>query len=247
MPTAVMIEAAAGEGWTPDEVVDVAVRATGWQLDAPGPWGVWHLKPGVVRVAWFEEAPRAVTADLARIGRSAVKITVGAMSFEDLLGEGSRAASRTFVCTWDALTPTSFLRRGRPYPAPDPALLVHSVAQTWNTHCTPGLGVDAGALAAAARAIAMVAIDGYTKVADTRRGADARPGTGFVGRVRMRVDPSKLGADAAALAALLLAAQWTGVGVGAAHGMGGAQMTFESGTTRPRRQPGRSTGGRRAR
>lgn len=226
MPTLVTIQAAgvsggqgdgAGAPWERQdhaEAVDLAARATNWDLADPLA-RVWDVD-GTLLVSWLADdappLPLFPTVDALTSARS--------VTFADLAGSRSRVGravadrrSRRLSWRWRAISPTTFDRRGLPDPAPDPAALLISVGQAWNDVAPEEFAIAPDLLAQAARQTRTLWIEGRTAVADRTQLS------GFVGIVDAVVEDLEA-RQAEAVRTVLSAADFLGAGLCADQGMG---------------------------
>lgn len=192
------------------------------------PHHVWHL-PDALRIAMpFDDEPvlRLPVAD-------AVDVRVRAATVEQLISLGRDWESAEARFRWGSLTPTTFCSRGRAFPAPDVAALLHSLASNWNEIAHADRQIDPDDVAAVGRSAIITAIDGRTRDVATPPTADidasgaldsATPG--FVGTVDARIVRGRFGESFNDAVTLLQAACYLGAGDHRDAGMGATSMTF---------------------
>lgn len=121
----------------------------------------------------------------------------------------------------DVISPLYFSREGRDHPLPDPVLIVQSLLRRWNAFAPPELTIDrvtAKALLGSVRVTGMAGATPRTNLTLTTEQI------GFVGQVRLAVEP---GVDAAVTRALRTLAEFapiSGIGAQTTHGFGACRM-----------------------
>ena len=171
----------------------------------------------------------------------AMDVQVRAASFLELVRLGSDWEEPEVTFRWTALTPTTFLRRGRYYPAPDLGALLQSLCQHWNGIAAQEHAIDPTSVGALARTATVLRLAGGTLDVDLDRAAeglghnDAGPGPlgmapGLVGEVEARIVSAHHAPALASLVTLLHAAPYLGAGEPRDRGMGGTSVaSLESG------------------
>ena len=244
-------------------VLDSARLATGWRLHDGEPWALWQPTRNSLRLAWLEDDVPTISirpadatrgeADLMTGGAetsAAARLAIRHESYQTITHSASAASQHPLVVRWEALTPTVFTRRGRQYPAPDLWCLFTSLAAEWNQHADTAVQVDTTHATKAASVIRVLSVKGRT--ADHSDGAgDTR--TGFVGAVSMLVDPATLGDGGRDCVALLMSADYLGIGEFQQAGMGATRIRIRRGyddnpvdtARRPAKPAGQRRGNRR--
>lgn len=226
MPTLVTL-ALRGRHVVRSEALAIAAMAT---HDRPS-WA-WHVDDTLHISMPLDDEPvvRLPTA-------AAMDVQVRAASFAELVGLGRDWTEPEVRFRWTALTPTTFRRRGRYYPAPDLGALLPSLCQHWNEVAGEEHPIDPSSVGELARTATVLRLAGGTMDVDLDRAAEGSdpdaawsgplgvaPGT--VGEVEARIASPRDAPGFADVVTLLHAAPYLGAGEHRDRGMGGTSLEF---------------------
>jgi CRISPR/Cas system endoribonuclease Cas6 (RAMP superfamily) len=173
---------------------------------------IWHVADTLLASVLEDEPP-----PLQLPTEGATQLTIRAHTFTHLVECGHTHDGDTVRWLWEALTPTTFRKRGRHLPAPDVGSFLASLAAHWNEAAPTQLHVDVEQVIEVARAASTHSLRGGTH-------ATANSVPGFTGVVEAQVKRTTDREGFATVVTLLHAADYLGAGDYREHGMGGTAV-----------------------
>lgn len=200
------------------------------------PFTVWPLRPAlggsadewVWRVTWLPDSPpppRALTADLLRVGHVSCTVTESAQRRVAHARMAARPAVSSVTVTFGS--PTYFSQNGVGVVIPDPRRIVGSWRRNWNSSLPDAgpLSIDEDTWRNMHPAIHLAEFDLRTERRDSGYG---RNQVGFTGSAVLRLSRNAPASARAILGTLARFAEYCGTGAQTTHGFGTTTVTSES-------------------